>query len=116
MTTWSACVGCGKGSPRSELARGRCAKCLAKNPRLLAKVVTGSWSPDRDRNAHARWARKIKARAGGQCEATEGIMRCPVTSGCQAHHLRPGYELEDGAYLCTRHHQALHSHGIGKAS
>lgn len=113
-----ACTGCGGSYPRSELTLNRCPRCLAKDPVRQAKAASGSWSPDRDKNAHARWARRIKARAGGQCEAivTQAgrSARCPVTSGCQAHHIRHGsYEMEDGAYLCKPHHKEFHAHGVG---
>lgn len=105
-----ACLGCGRGYPPKALALGRCPRCLAREPRLLVRAVTGRWSPDRLPAEHQRFARAVRARAGNQCEAIEGGVRCPVTTGLQAHHLTLGYEAENGVLLCERHHRMIDPH------
>lgn len=104
-----SCGGCGRSVSVTVLRAGggRCPLCLAGDPRRLARVLTGSWSPDRNLAAHVRMRRAVRRRAGGRCEQVENGQRCTSSVGLQMHHLRPGYEPEDGVLLCRDHHRAV---------
>lgn len=98
-----SCPGC--GTPKK--GRGYCARCIASDPKKLTRALTGRWSPDRDEVGQHRFRRQIRKRAGDRCEAVEGGVRCAETEKLQAHHLRKGYEPEDGVLLCPYHHRLV---------
>jgi hypothetical protein len=89
----------------AAMIAGRCPGCVT--PRHIARAATGSWSPERPRAKQARWSKAIRRRAGDRCELIQGGIRCVETEGLQAHHMRPGWELEDGVLLCAVHHQLM---------
>lgn len=62
----------------------------------------------RDRAAHDRFAKAVKARDGGRC------VECGSAQGVVAHHVVPlmeggTHELANGATLCAEHHKAKHT-------
>jgi predicted nucleic acid-binding Zn ribbon protein len=67
------------------------------------------WSPNRDRQAQARFRTALLTRATHQCEATnpDGT-RCTNTTNLRACHLTPlhqggTYDTANGALLCRDH-------------
>jgi predicted restriction endonuclease len=84
------------GCPSFATNRGRCAAHQTTHP-------NGSRS-GRDLVAHNRWARAVKKRDGYRCQ------RCGTTHDLQAHHIRPGYDLDAGITLCREHHAAVDPH------
>lgn len=80
---------------------------------------TGSWSPNRDRSAQARFRREVLARDGHRCTFLEdGRKRCDATTGLRAAHypipLRDfapddpaAYDPNAGVTLCAKHDRQL---------
>ena len=95
MSLLKACLDCGALSPNR-----RCPQHTRTNGT--------SWNGQRDRTAQARFRTQVLARDGGQCVyTTPNGDRCTATSDLQAHHIRPGYDLDAGVTLCRTHHRTV---------
>lgn len=69
------------------------------------------WSKDRDRTAQAKFRKALIGMYGMRCAAVVDGVRCPVTTGLQAHHTQPGVDdPATGALLCNEHHRAVDPH------
>ena len=84
-------------------SRPGCAKLVTKLTPCPdhGRPKNASWSRDRDFKAHNRFRAAVMFRSGGVCE------RCHGAQAKVAHHVRPGYELEDGIAVCDPCHQAI---------
>jgi hypothetical protein len=61
-------------------------------------------SPNRDRTLQARFRRLVLARDGHACT------RCGSRHKLDAHHIRPGYDIDAGITLCNSCHVEVDSH------
>jgi 5-methylcytosine-specific restriction endonuclease McrA len=86
-----ACRICGRVGPDRA--------CPAHN---LGTASSG-WSK-RDRTAQHHFRQAVLHRDGYACT------QCGNTAGLQAHHVRPGYALEDGLTLCRGCHRDADGH------
>lgn len=68
---------------------------------LHSRPRNARWSRDRDGKEHHRFRARVMRRAGGVCE------RCHIARAVVAHHVRPGYDVEDGLALCDECHREL---------
>lgn len=84
------------GCPRFATNRGRC-------PAHQTTHANGSRS-GRDLVTHNRWAHAVKTRDGYRCRV------CGTIHDLQAHHIRPGYDLDAGITLCRAHHKQADAH------
>lgn len=66
-----------------------------------ARSHTARWSRDRDGAAQNRFARALRKRSGGTCE------RCGRAPAEVAHHIKPGYQSDDGLDLCQDCHRMI---------
>lgn len=77
---------------------------------LHRRPVNAHWSKDRDRAAQARFRRALIRLYGMRCAALVDGVRCPVTTGLQAHHTQPDNDdPRTGVLLCGPHHAAVDS-------
>lgn len=112
------CLGPGCSKTIRPTLTGLCDECLVKDPRKLARVMTGQWSYGRNKNQQAQFRRALLARAaasnGGvpRCEfvAPNG-MRCSATDELDAHHDTP----TSGRLLCNPCHQREDRHARRRA-
>jgi predicted restriction endonuclease len=92
-----ACLDCGAITDQARCPRHRNGSTNAT-----------SWNGQRDRTAQARFRRQVLDRDGHQCVyTTPDGRRCTTTSPLQAHHVRPGYDLDAGVTLCRTHHRLI---------
>jgi hypothetical protein len=125
----SACPGSWPSSPRywcclpvpasttdagSRLLKS-CAECGALSDQarcpLHRRGANAHWSKGRDRTAQDKFRKALIRMYGMRCAAVVDGVRCPVTTGLQAHHTQPGNDdPRTGALLCTEHHRAVDAH------
>jgi hypothetical protein len=76
----------------------------------------GTRNPDRDLVAHNRWARAVKRRDNWTCQrcgyqAPKGLRLGALGAHpMHAHHVRPGYNIDDGITLCAPCHRDVDPH------
>jgi hypothetical protein len=89
-----ACIVCGTPSPARRCPRHAKDRNARNAPR----------SPNRDRTLQARFRRLVLARDGHACT------RCGSRHKLDAHHIRPGYDIDAGITLCNACHTEVDSH------
>jgi hypothetical protein len=92
-----------------------CAECGALSDQarcpLHRRGANAHWSKGRDRTAQDKFRKALIRMYGMRCAAVVDGVRCPVTTGLQAHHTQPGNDdPRTGALLCTEHHRAVDAH------
>lgn len=73
-----------------------------------SRPKNASWSKDRDPKAQRFFRHNVLTRDNYTCT------RCghhdPTGRDLQAHHIKPGYEMNAGTTLCTTCHRAVDAH------
>ena len=105
------CTRCRTLVPANQAKNGRCPQCETDHQRARDSA-RGSWSPNRNRSAQARFRRQVLQAAGFRCQRIlDNGYRCPVTEPLFAHHnVKGSYDPADGVALCRTHHREVDRH------